>query len=94
MKRHKIIEIIGKKHYYVRIDSNNRMVIVDPHNDYLYMKDLRPVFNEFYSRALFLMFDDDVDPDVYVAEDIYARMLEKNPDLQKLADTFDTTIVS
>lgn len=94
MKKHKIIEIQGKRHYYVRLDSKNRFVVVDPPNDYLYLKTLREVFNKYRGRATFTMFDPDVDPDIYVAEDIYTRMLKRNPKLQILVDTFEIEIIS
>ena len=94
MKKHTIIEIEGNNHYYCKIDSMNRIIVVDPHNDFLHMKLLKDVFDMFKDRAMFTVFDTDIDPDLIVGEDIYNHMVKKNPSIGKLTEIFDLEISS
>jgi hypothetical protein len=95
LKKHKIIEITSDSNtYYCRVDSFDRIIFVDPYNEFLNGKNLFELFNKYRDRVKFTMFDDDVDPDCIVAEDIYKKMLIKNPCLEFLTKKFNLEITS
>jgi hypothetical protein len=91
--KHSIIQIDGKKKFICRVDSKGLIVESFPHNTHLVNNMLSDVFEKGRKTAKFT-FLRTIEPNLVLGEDKLKIMLEKNPKLNLLIETFDLELIS
>ena len=93
MNRHSLIKIEGQGSYVCRMNSQCVIIKTEPHSDFLTNKTIHEVYQIGSGKAKFTYIGP-TEAELIVAEDIYEKMIDKNPKLAELAVKFDLDLCS